>query len=382
MKEVSKTKTSKKNRKAEKNIEVRSDGYSYRVRMKIGETFINETFFNIDEARAYRDLLRAGKSTDLMQEKVLRAKAEKKKSIGLTLGKLLEQYQQEVTIHKKGWKEETYLIGKLLRYKRFSDMPIYLVDGLVVESLKAELSKTLANTTVRKYLMLLSHLFRVAITKRWCRDLQNPVKAVELPKTSRMRSRRLEHDEHFYLITELGRAKNSLILPFFEFLIETACRRGEALRLMSEDVDLTTKTAILRDTKNGEDRIIGLSIKAVSILKPLVASSESGNVIYIGKQGKRKLFPLKICNIRHAFEQAIGRAKKAYISDCLKVGRVPCADFLQDFRLHDARREATSQMFEKGLDIMEVSAMTGHKTLSMLRGYTNLRARDLAKKLG
>jgi hypothetical protein len=30
---------------------------------------------------------------------------------------------------------------------------------------------------------------------------------------------------------------------------------------------------------------------------------------------------------------------------------------------------------------MEVSAMTGHKTFSMLRGYTHLRARDLAKKL-
>ena len=59
----------------EKNIESRSDGYSFRVRMKVGETFINETFFSIEEARAYRDLLRAGKSTDKDQEKVLRAKA-------------------------------------------------------------------------------------------------------------------------------------------------------------------------------------------------------------------------------------------------------------------------------------------------------------------
>jgi len=31
---------------------------------------------------------------------------------------------------------------------------------------------------------------------------------------------------------------------------------------------------------------------------------------------------------------------------------------------------------------MEVAAITGHKTLEMLKRYTHLRAEDLAKKLG
>ena len=31
---------------------------------------------------------------------------------------------------------------------------------------------------------------------------------------------------------------------------------------------------------------------------------------------------------------------------------------------------------------MEVSAITGHKTLQMLKWYTHLRAEDLAKRLG
>ncbi len=31
---------------------------------------------------------------------------------------------------------------------------------------------------------------------------------------------------------------------------------------------------------------------------------------------------------------------------------------------------------------MEVAAITGHKTLQMLKRYTHLRAEDLAKKLG
>ena len=31
---------------------------------------------------------------------------------------------------------------------------------------------------------------------------------------------------------------------------------------------------------------------------------------------------------------------------------------------------------------MEVAAITGHKSLVMLNGYTHLRAEDLAQKLG
>lgn len=370
------------NRNIERNIEVRSDGYSFRVRMKINEILINETFFNLDEARAYRDLLRAGKSTDILQEKVLRAKIEKKKNLGLTVGNLLGRYSTEVTIHKKGHKEETYTIGKLQRIKFFSDSPIYLVDGDLVERLKIELGKTLTNTTVRKYLMLISHLFKTAVAKRWCTDLNNPIKTVELPKPARMRCRRIEPEEHEYLVAELRKARNPLILPFFEFLIETACRRGEALRLTVKDVDLSGRTAMLLDTKNGDDRLIGISSKALSILEPLVASAQSNKTPNTMAAANEKIFPLKPSVIRSAFDHAKVRARKAYFADCKNNGKEPKHSFCADLRLHDSRREATSLMFEKGLDIMEVSSMTGHKTLSMLRGYTHLRAKDLAMKLG
>jgi integrase len=377
-----KRKLKEKNCRIEKSIEVRSDGFSFRVRMKIGSTFINETFFSLEEARTYRDLLRVGKATDHAQEKVLMGKAERKKATSLTVGKLLDRYRQEVTAHKKGYKEETYTIGKLQRIASFANLPIYLVDGNATERLKLELGKTLSSTTVRKYLMLVSHLFKMAVTKRWCPDLQNPIKTIELPKPLRMRNRRIEPDEREYLTTELGKARNPLILPFFELLIETACRRGELLRLAVKDIDLTLKTAILYDTKNGEDRVIGLSSRAVSILEPLTEFTRENNAVHIGKAGPRKVFPLRTDSLRYAFEEAKKRALKAYLKNCELEGKEPRRGFLADLRMHDSRREATSLMFEKGLDIMEVSSMTGHKTLSMLRGYTKLRARDLARKLG
>ena len=50
--------------------------------------------------------------------------------------------------------------------------------------------------------------------------------------------------------------------------------------------------------------------------------------------------------------------------------------------IHDLRHEATTRLFENGLNIMEVASITGHKDLRMLRRYTHLKAEDLAKKLG
>lgn len=41
------------------------------------------------------------------------------------------------------------------------------------------------------------------------------------------------------------------------------------------------------------------------------------------------------------------------------------------------------RVFEQhGFDIMEAASVTGHRTLSMLKRYTNLRAENLARKLG
>lgn len=52
-----------------------------------------------------------------------------------------------------------------------------------------------------------------------------------------------------------------------------------------------------------------------------------------------------------------------------------------DLRFHDIRHEATSRLFEAGFNPMEVAAITGHKTLQMLKRYTHLQAGLLAQKL-
>ncbi|WP_179123435.1 tyrosine-type recombinase/integrase, partial [Salmonella enterica] len=48
---------------------------------------------------------------------------------------------------------------------------------------------------------------------------------------------------------------------------------------------------------------------------------------------------------------------------------------IQNLHFHDLRHEAISRLFELGtLNVMEVSAISGHRSLNMLKRYTHLRA--------
>ena len=55
---------------------------------------------------------------------------------------------------------------------------------------------------------------------------------------------------------------------------------------------------------------------------------------------------------------------------------------IENLHFHDLRHEATSRLFERGLNPIEVASITGHKDTRMLLRYTHLRAEDLVKKLG
>lgn len=85
--------------------------------------------------------------------------------------------------------------------------------------------------------------------------------------------------------------------------------------------------------------------------------------------------------ITKAFDRVCIRAQRRHAAECQKRKEKPNPEFLHDGRFHNLRHEATSRLFERGFNVMEVAAITGHKTLQMLKRYTHLRAEDLAKKL-
>ena len=54
---------------------------------------------------------------------------------------------------------------------------------------------------------------------------------------------------------------------------------------------------------------------------------------------------------------------------------------LADVRFHDLRHEAVSRFVEAGFSDQEVSAISGHKSMQMLKRYTHLRAEDLVVRM-
>jgi len=55
---------------------------------------------------------------------------------------------------------------------------------------------------------------------------------------------------------------------------------------------------------------------------------------------------------------------------------------IEALRFHDLRHEGVSRLFELGLNVIEVSTISGHKELRMLRRYSHLSADNLVARLG
>lgn len=153
--------------------------------------------------------------------------------------------------------------------------------------------------------------------------------------------------------------------------LETAMRRGELLSLVWENVDLEKRTAHLPDTRNGDARTVSLSTTAVATLRKLNDTNKMGRV-----------FPTTAMALWKGFVRAIERAQVQYVLNCKEAGRRPDPTFLADVHFHDTRHEAASRLADKLSNVLELSAVTGHRDLRMLKRYYHPRAEDLAKKLG
>ncbi|MGE0290244.1 MAG: tyrosine-type recombinase/integrase [Bradyrhizobium sp.] len=282
---------------------------------------------------------------------VSRAEAE-----STTLRELLERYIAEVSPSKKGAASEIVRIKALCRNSLAARF-VATIRGADIARYREERLRQVASATVRRDLGVLSHVFEIA-RKEWGIYVLNPVRDIKMPANGKARDRRLRSSpadgdcEVQRLFDACREARNRALLPLVRLAFETAMRRSELLNLDWRHIDLTRRTAYLPDTKNGEARSVPLSSSAVDILQSL----------YKGTSG-------------FVFERMTAEAlKRAFVRAVKRAG-------IEDFHFHDLRHEATTRFFERGLNIMEVASITGHKDLRMLRRYTHLKAEDLAKKL-
>lgn len=266
-----------------------------------------------------------------------------------TLAELIDRYKREVTPTKRGALQERYRLG-VIEADKLASMNIKSITSAEVAAFRDRRLATVKPITARHDLCTLSAVFEHARLE-WSYAITNPVRGIRKPSMGHGRERRLEGDEEQRLLAELHKCRSPWIAPLFLFSIETACRRSEALKLQWADVDLSKRIAVLRGTKNGDNRVIPLSSKAVKVLTALP------------RDLKGHVFPVPMPTVRSAFEYARERAN------------------IKDLRWHDLRHEAVSRLHELGLSTVEVASISGHKTLACLARYSHMKVERLAAKL-
>jgi integrase len=128
-------------------------------------------------------------------------------------------------------------------------------------------------------------------------------------------------------------------------------RRGELLSLHWENIDYSKRTAFLQLTKNGDSRTVPLSTRAIETLQALPRSIDG------------RVLPINFAALETNFKRARERAK------------------LENLRIHDLRHTAVTRLAERLPNLIELSAVSGHRSLAMLKRYYHPRAEDIARKL-
>lgn len=357
-------------------ITKRETGYLTRVRRK-GHS-VTRTFDTSSEAKLWIGQVEAAIDSGYYRDDT--------QARNTRLGDLLKAYRETVTVKKKGAQREATKIKRLER-QSFAQLQLSELRARhLIQYRDERLASGRAPATVRGDLAILSAIVNHA-RKEWQIYLpENPVELIKKPSVKNARDRVLRGSEEAYLLKALqprgyqfnqdGSFKHQPIGPELRWLfilaVETGMRQGELLGLEWADVHIKESWVTARDTKNGEDRDIPLTPKAVEVFREIRGAE-------INKKGP--VFKLSGNALTWRWRYALRRALCLYLEDCRENGADPDPDFLKDLRWHDLRHEAITRLAEIVPDTLELSRITGHKTLGMLRRYYNPHAKDIAERL-
>ena len=178
---------------------------------------------------------------------------------------------------------------------------------------------------------------------------QNPsVKIKKLNELSRIKTL---SDESINKLIE--GATNKLTKDLISFLVFTGCRKGEALNLKWDDVDMENSIIAVKATKTSHDRYIPVSEPLRELLASVEKTAGCGYVFNIS--GKK-----------------VGNFRKSFTTACRNAG-------LKDLHIHDLRHVFASKMVMNGTSLYITGELLGHRTTQMTKRYSHLVPDTLRK---
>jgi integrase len=242
-----------------------------------------------------------------------------------------------------------------------------LLDAIttpVVAKLKEKfLDEQSKPATVNKYLATLRAILRMAHFEWGC---LKQLPRFKLFKLDNERTRWLRAEEEVRLLRACERVPH--LRDLIVFLIDTGARLGEATRLRWKDVDLPKRgrgAVRFMVTKTRKPRSVPMTRRVERLLRGLLVgrTDDQDRVFVVKTPGCRfrKTGPQAkpFTNPHGAWQTATGAAD------------------LEDVRLHDLRHTFASRLVQRGVPLLAVSQLLGHKSLRMTTRYAHLAPSNL-----
>ncbi|KGQ34116.1 tyrosine-type recombinase/integrase [Gallibacterium anatis] len=255
---------------------------------------------------------------------------------------LIEKYQEEVTVKKRGARSELLRLNRFLKHP-ITDLYIKDLTRRDFEDWRDQRLKEVSPPSVLRELNTIHAILKYAVNHNLI--AKNPATGMEKPKDSKERTQRYSESDINKILEVAGYDENTApdtqykrVAIAMLFAIETAMRAGEIASLKWSNINLDNRIAHLPMTKNGHSRDVPLSSKAVQLINQLekVKSDKSDLVFLITPETLSTLF-----------RRLKNRAGLSYL------------------HFHDTRREALSRLAKK-VDVMTLAKISGHRDIKIL----------------
>jgi len=193
----------------------------------------------------------------------------------------------------------------------------------------------------------------------------NPIRRVKTPVVPEVPIQGVTREQVNQLVrqcsnTEIGNRDRALLLV----LTETGCRVSEIINLNWDCIDFDDSSILIKQSKSKKPRYVFFGTSCRRALRTLYKSSEFSNgyqkgAVFVTSQGTR----LKYAGIRQILRRL-----------CVK------AEFEEVVSPHDFRRGFTYHELSQGVDIVSISRILGHSTVSLVARYAKQQKGDLAEK--
>ena len=230
----------------------------------------------------------------------------------------------------------------------YANSPALRADGVgsaTRMNVKA-LSRMRSPASVNRMKARISAILKFGVTLEWV--IENPVRGkIENLTENNKRTRFLSDDEREALLVACKNSSWGKLHLLVVLAITTGARQGELMNLRWCDINFTERTALLRKTKNGDQRTLTFPTPAIT---ELLQHREIGNGLIFASE----VMPDRPFVFRKPWIKALNDAG------------------IENFKYHDLRHSCASYLAMNGATLLEIGQVLGHRSTQTTARYAHL----------